>query len=428
MEENQKKEVAIFRFSVISDFIQRKGLSRGEITKMLQEKCARKWDIPYSERSRISQTTIKEWIKRYKDSGYRLESLYPNDRSDTGSSRALSDETAQSLLLLRRELPNVPLTVFMQEANSRGIIPTNETVSYSTLYRLMRTAGLNKGVPPEATDRRKFEAEYPNALWQSDVMHGPYVEHEGKKKKTYLIAIIDDMSRLVVHAEFYFSEKADNYMNVFQHAVSKRGIPEKLYVDNGSAFRSKHLEHVCACLGSVLIHSRPYSPQGKGKVERWFGTVRSGFISRYPDVNDITELNRLLDDWVDDYNNRIHSSTKTTPLKRFSTGLDNLRMPPSNLKDYFRKSVRRTVSKDRTITLNGFLFEAPVSLIGKRIEVLYHEAEPEQVEVKYDGKSYGIIIPVNVHANGRVKRKKKYPELESFSCDLHTGGLFGGER
>ena len=425
MQENQKQEVAVFRFSVIADFIHRKDFGRGEIKQLLDEKCARKWDIPHSDRTRISKTTIREWIKRYRDSVGRLESLYPLDRSDSGRSRALNDDTAQGLLVLRKELPKMPLTVLLKEAKSREIIPVNETVSYSSAYRLMEGAGFTGGVPLDPEDRRKFEAEYPGKLWQSDVMHGPYVMMDGKKKKTYLIAIIDDMSRLITHAEFYFSEKTVHYLDTLHQAVAKRGVPIKLYVDNGAAFRSKHLAHVCASLGIVLIHAKPYSPQGKGKIERWFGTVRSNFLTRYREQGDtLDKLNKLLEIWVDEYNNSKHSATKTTPMKRYITGLDGIRMPPSDMDDHFRKVVRRTVASDRTITLDGILYEVPMQLVGKRIEMLYHEDNMEKAEVRYSGKGYGIVKPVNVQVNGKIKRSKKYTELESSDNDVHSGGLF----
>jgi transposase InsO family protein len=113
-------------------------------------------------------------------------------------------------------------------------------------------------------DRRKFEAELPNDLWQSDVMHGPMVDVDGRMRKSYLIAFIDDHSRLVPYGGFYLSEGLPSYLDALKWALLKRGLCRKLYVDNGPAFRSKHLEYICACLGIALIHSKPYTPQGRG--------------------------------------------------------------------------------------------------------------------------------------------------------------------
>ena len=117
-------------------------------------------------------------------------------------------------------------------------------------------------------DRRKFEAELPNDLWQSDAMHAIKITSEGRLRKTYLFAFIDDMSRLVPHAEFYLREHLDSYSDALRRALSKRGLPRKLYVDNGPTFSSRHLGHVTASLGIALIHSQPYQPEGRGKIER----------------------------------------------------------------------------------------------------------------------------------------------------------------
>jgi putative transposase len=194
-------------------------------------------------------------------------------------------------------------------------------------------------------------------------------------------------------------------------------------VDNGAAFRSKHLEYITASLAITLIHAKPYTPQGKGKIERWFKTVRSCFLANST-ATTLTELNADFDLWLnEDYHQRKHSSTGQTPFERFTSMMHCLRSSPANLKDYFRKVARRTVAKDRTITLNGRLYEGPVPLIGKRIELLYHETEPEKVEVKYQNKSFGMIQPVNLTVNCRVKRdKNNNPQIHVNSTTSYQGG------
>jgi len=256
------------------------------------------------------------------------------------------------------------------------------------------------------TDRRKFEADLPNDLWQSDCMHGPHVQSDGKLKKTYLIAFIDDHSRLIPHAAFFFSEGVQSYLPALQHALITRGLPRKLYVDNGSAFRSHHLELVTASLGIALIHATPYTPQGKGKIERFFRTVRSGFLCNAPTTH-IDELNAAFATWLQQtYHQRKHSATGQTPFERFTTHIHCLRMAPNDLKDHFRARARRRVAKDRTVVLDGRLYEAPVSLIGQQVELLFHPQDPECVEIKFQQQSYGILRLVNLAVNCRVKRDK----------------------
>jgi hypothetical protein len=244
-----------------------------------------------------------------------------------------------------------------------------------------------------------------------------------KMRKTYLIAFIDDHSRLIVHGAFYLSENLFSFMDGFEKALAKRGLPRKLYVDNGAAFRSHKLAFTCASLAISLIHARPYKPQGKGKIERFFKTVRGQFLPSC-DTSALAQLNQGFHHWLENiYHQRKHSATGTTPFERFTGKLECIRKAPKNLKDHFRKAVYRTVFKDRTITLCGRLFEAPVALIGKRVLLLYHENEPEKVEVFFNQISYGLLVVVDLHVNCRVKRDKyKSTKIESDNSTVYQGG------
>jgi hypothetical protein len=267
---------------------------------------------------------------------------------------------------------------------------------------------------PAPEDRRKFEAELPNDLWQSDCMHGPSVLHDDKRRKAYLLAFIDDHSRLIPHAEFYLSESLECYIRALEHALSTRGLPRKLYVDNGPAFRSHHLEFIAASLGIALVHARPYKPQGKGKIERFFRTVRADFLPGFKGET-LDDLNLAFHIWLGElYHQKIHSSTGQSPFARFTAHMECIRHPPANLKDHFRKTGRRKVAKDRTVSLNGKIFEAPVALVGKQVLLLYHDADPLQVEVIFSGQTYGFLSPLDIHVNCRVKRdKNNNPQLIS---------------
>jgi hypothetical protein len=245
-------------------------------------------------------------------------------------------------------------------------------------------------------------------------MHGPSVLHDGRMRKTYLLAFIDDHSRLVPHAQFYLSESLDCYIKALEQAISTRGLPRKLYTDNGPAFRSHHLEYITASLGIALVHARPYKPQGKGKIERFFRTVRSDFLPGFKS-NTLEDLNLALHFWLGDiYHQRIHSSTGQSPLARFTAHMECIRQAPRNLKDHFRKTARRKVARDRTVSLNGRIFEAPVALVGKQVSLLYHDDDPLQVEVLLNAKTYGLLSPLDIHVNCRVKRdKNNNPDLVS---------------
>jgi len=428
MTEDEKMQIAVFRFSVISDFIHSRSMSREEKSRLIREKCARKWQIPFSEKTRISRGTIGRWVRIYDRSNRELKSLCPNSREDLGECRAMDEETCLSLVQLRGQKPEatVPHLIEQMKKSYPGVKLNN-----STVYRFLHQQEQMHPKENAQADRRKFEAELPNDLWQSDVMHGPHVGVNGKKQKAYLIAIIDDHSRLIVYARFYLSEGIASYLDAFENGLARRGLPKKLYVDNGSAFRSNHLEYVAASLSIALIHAKPYQPQGKGKIERWFKTVRSRFIP-HQKITTLHELNTAFECWLnEDYQQKVHSATGQTPFERFTSKMHCLRTAPADLKDYFRKVARRTISKDRTITIDGRLYEGPVSLIGKRVELLYHQNNPEQVEVRYKSESFGMIRPVDLHVNSRVKRdKNNNPQmaLNDNKPGYQGGKLWGGKN
>jgi transposase InsO family protein len=423
MNEDEKMQVAVFRFGVISDFVTGAQMSRAEKRRLMHDKCARKWQIPLSQKTSLSIGTINRWCRLYKDSNGDLKSLQPKDRCDQGKSRAMDEDTCLSLIELKSEIPALNVPQLIEQMNQQNRVSTGIVLNNSTVYRFLHQQNLMDLPEKKPVDRRKFEAELPNDLWQSDVMHGPRVDVNAKMRKSYLIAVIDDHSRLITHGQFYLSETLDCYLQAFENALAKRGLPRKLYVDNGAAFRSRHLEYISASLAIALIHSKPYQPQGRGKIERFFKTVRSQFLPGFKGQT-LNELNDAFESWLSNiYHQRKHSSTKQTPIERFAANLQCLRAAPDNLHDYFRKVARRKVNKDRSITLNGQLFEGPVALIGKRVELLYHQSQPQQVEVKYQNKSYGKLVPVNLNVNCRIKRdKNNNPQIHSNTTPNEYGG------
>lgn len=430
MTKEQKERVGTFRFGVICELVTSSNLNYGDQERLIQEKCARQWDIPYSSRTSISRSTILDWIKKYKESGHKLESLYPQKRSDAGKSRSIDDETTASIIQIKKEKPFITTEALINETVNKNPGLTAKDLPHSNVYRLLSSQNMIGKTSRSPKDRRKFEAENPNDLWQSDVMHGPKLLHKGKHRKSYLIAIIDDHSRIIPNACFFFSENLATYLKFLEGAFLTRGLPKKLYVDNGAAFKSHHLKYVAANLEIALIRAKPYQPQGKGKIERWFKTVRTSFLPTFSGST-IEELNKALQFWINSkYHHRKHTSTGQKPIERFASNMECIRVAPSNLTDYFRKTVRRKVAKDRTVTINGNLFEAPVCLIGKRVELLFHDESPLDVEVKHGQKSYGNILPVDVHVNCRVKRHRWREgdiQISSNTKEYKGGNLFGGK-
>jgi len=425
MEEDQKKQVAVFRFGVIHEFVGGAVLDYGEQERLLLQKCARKWQIPFSNRTRIGRATILSWIRQYKDSGGKIESLYPKDRADRSKSRAIDEHTADNLIALRKSMPQATVPALIKVMERRRLIGPGTRLKTTTVYRFLHSQNLMKS-PAGHPDRRKYEAELPNDLWQSDVMHGPLVTVAPRQKKSYLIAFLDDHSRLLPYARFYLSERLEDFLDAFEKALLKRGLPRKLYVDNGAAYRSKHLEHITASLGIALIHAKPYQPQGKGKIERFYRRVRQQFLPSLPSTLTLDALNERFDVWLrQEYHATRHSAIGQTPMQRFASQMECIRPAPDNLSDHFRAVARRRVAKDRTVTLNGRLFEAPVPLIGQRVDLFYHPDCPQKVEVMLSNKSYGFLQPVDLAVNCRVKRdKNNQPQIAVEGCGNKSGQIF----
>jgi len=435
MDEEAKKKIAQFRFGVIADLVGSRRLGRGERERLLREKSASQWDIPFTGRSYISPSTIKRWVRLYEAAGGRLDSLYPDERADRGKPRAIDGETALALVELRKQLRGITIPAFLKEAQQRGAIPIGPNASHSTIYRLFKAHGVMEE-DSAVTDRRRYEAELPNDIWQADCLHGPKVEADGRQRKSYLFAFIDDMSRMIPHAEFYCRENIDSFLDGLRKAFRKRGLPRKLYVDNGPSFRSQHLSHITASLGIALIHSKPYQPEGRGKIERWFRTVRMQFLPTVSATASLREINDKLSQWIDtEYHKREHTSTKMPPLKRYIDHIHLVREAPQDLEDYFRKRINRKVDKDRSISLMGRPYEAPVELIGKTVTLYYHEHDPVRVEVFYRNKSHGMLLPLDVNVNCRVRRdagktdivSRDNNQTDSNTIDNYKGGsLFEG--
>lgn len=407
MTQEQKEKIAVFRFGVIFPLVEchtRKYW--GEKERILRELVAREWEIPFSNRTFISRATILNWLTRYRSGGEVIETLLPANRNDRGGHRALDGETVDALVRMRKENPKLSVPRLVEKAMALGLFPPGKNISMATVYRLMR---LHKSDKIKKTqDMRKFEVQMSNDLWQSDCMHGPQIIHEGKSRKCYLFAFIDDHSRLIPHGQFYLKENIESYLDCFWIALRKRGVPRKLYVDNGPSFRSHRLQIGCASLQIGLTYARPYRPQGKGKIERYFRTVRGQFLVELPKELSLEELNKRFSDYLENtYHTRKHGSTNQTPLERYQKDAKALRKAPGELPEYFRKREIRTVNNDRTVRLGGRLFEAPTGLVGMQVTLRFESYE--RIEVFVDELSKGFLKDLEIHVNSRVKRDVTQP-------------------
>lgn len=222
-DDDKKLKIATFRFGLISEFVTGVKLVYGEKEKLLKDKLARSYDIPFSARGQVSRSTLEKWINDYKKAGYRLEGLYPQARKDKGQPRALSSSLRLAIKELKKECPDLKVPALITCLRHKKLIGADERINSSTLYRYLHSEELTK-INEDAVDKRHFEASHPNEIWQSDVMHGPHVRCENKSRKSYLIAIIDDHSRLIVHAQFYLNETRESFLDCLRQAILKRGM------------------------------------------------------------------------------------------------------------------------------------------------------------------------------------------------------------
>jgi len=411
--DEEGQEVALFRYGLISDL---KDLPKGRgnhLYRLLGEKSARDYNIPGSRRTKVAPETIRHWLKVYREGGF--DALRPKPRRDQGESRSIPKEVQDVLLTIKDEHPEYSVPMVIAEARTVDIVGAAVPLPPSTVHRLLSRHGLMKK-KSEATEKDHRRFEYANAgdLWMSDVMHGPAVFIEGRRKrKTYLIAFIDDATRVIPHAEFALSENSAAFMPVLKQAIMKRGFPKRLFVDNGSAYRSHHLALVMAKLGVTLVHARAYHPQAKGKIERLFRTVRSQLLVRLqePDLSSLEALNRRLWAWVEgEYHQRPHRGLdEETPLDRWAKSADGVRYPGAgtDLDDLFLFEQKRRVRRDRTVSLDGFIYEVDANLVDETVSLRYDPKRRGTVEVWHDGTKIQVAKPVDVRANCFVKRDNK---------------------
>lgn len=416
-EERRKNEIATFRFGVIAEFVTGVLFTRGEKERLLRQKADRQYMIPHSGRSRVARGTLLKWIRDYERGGRELGALQPRTRADKGCYRRLEPAIRLSIKEILKDSPGANVPALIRELKHRKVIPADTEINRATLYRYLDAEKL-RIVNDDAQDRRRFETEYPNQLWQSDVMHGPYVCVDGRKRKAYLLAFIDDHSRFILHAAFALDETFETFRDGLKCAIQKHGLPQRLYVDNGSCFRAVQIEQTLALLGVALSHSRPYTPQGRGKIERWFRTVREQFLSiTLPEGTTLASLGARFESWLEQYQRTTHGTTAQTPRDRYFANLQCQRPAPKLLGEYFRTIERRQVKKDRSFRLRGRMYEAPVALIDRTIELRFHEESPENVEIYFDGMSFGKAQLLDPHLNAKLGRSWMTQEKKDSQSD-----------
>lgn len=412
-EAKRAEETALFRYGLIADLVRLPPGQKG-FYRLLKEKAAQCYSIPGTTRTKVEAETLRDWVKAYRKGGF--EALKPKPRKDAGHSRALPPEVADLLISIKEAKPELSVQLAIKEARATGKVAEELPIAPATVHRLLSRAGLmhRTGDGGAEGDRRRFAFQKAGELWMSDVMHGPAVTVAGKtKRKTYLIAFLDDATRVVPYAAFALSENTAAFMPALKQAIMRRGVPSRLFVDNGAAYRSQHLALVCAKLGITLIHARAYQPESKGKQERWFRTVRMQLLPvlAQSDTASLDALNRRLWAWVEgEYHQTPHRGLDgETPLDRWAKSSGEVRYLDGqvDLDALFLSEAKRKVQKDRTVSLNGLVYEVDASLVGAAVTLRFDPTALKRgVEVWHEGRKVQDAKVVDLYANCFVKRDR----------------------
>jgi putative transposase len=417
MDEERRRDVGLFRYSVIR--IAGDGaLSKAERGALVRALAEIEHVGPDGQRMLIGRSTLDRWIRAWRAGGF--DALMPPVRIVEPRTDAEVLALAEAL---KRELPARTAAQVRQVMLAAG----QPAPSERTIQRHYARLGLNTrpdGSSPRAYGR--FEASRPGELWTGDALHGPVVAGA----KAFLLAFIDDYSRALVGYRWGAAEDVLRLEAALRAGLAARGVPDAILVDRGSAFVSSQLARSCAVLGIRLIHAAPRAASTKGKIERFFRTVRGQFLveleARPP--ADLAALNRLFSAWVEVvYHRRVHGETKTTPLARLGER-DPVALPtPALLREAFLWSQKRTVTKTATVSLHGNQYEVDAALVGQVCELVFDPFDLERIEVRFRGRPIGAAVPVKIgrRTHPQARSDAKPPPT---STGIDYLGLVAGQR
>lgn len=403
--------LALFRLSVLGPLASRDKLTRGELKLILKELASKTYSIPGSKRIHLSSHIIERWYYAWLRGG--IEALAPKTRCDKYKTHFPADVQA-ALLTAKKDNPARSLNTVIALIARQGLV-AKDTLSRASVHRFLQHHQLSKRTltATDTIERRSFVAEHVGDIWQGDVLHGPTVTTKAGLRKAYLVSLMDDTSRLIVHSAFCLSESALDIEGVLKQAILKRGLPKKLLIDNGPAYRAHSLQSICASLDIRLIYCRPYEPQGKGKLERYHRTFRELFLAELGEHThySLDELNARLWVWVENiYHQRPHQGlAQQTPIARFRQELGCLRLVQAgvNIDHLFYHRHKRTVRKDGTVSWHGTFYEVPHPCVDKNL-ILVVEPQADKalwVESVF-GDNLGPVTVLDKLANCRRTRQR----------------------
>ena len=395
MNDEKKRDVALFRLAVLGDLVHTE-LRRGALRRALEKKAKEPRIFPDGKRRALAAKTIQSWLHAYRKHGF--EGLLPKDRKDRGCSRSIPIDIQALILDMKREDPGRSAPLILRELQNARSIRKGE-FSASAVTRLLARHGLSgPQMELKVAARHRFVAARCGELWQGDACHGPklFDPKAGREVRVKIFGLLDDKSRLITHLRAGFHERQEDFLRVLFEAVRRRGVPRSLLLDNHGSFTGADARVTCAQLGIRLVYARPYDGASKGKIERFWRTLRGHVLDRLAlgAVQTIDDLNLRLMAWVNgDYNVRPHSGLGgRTPLDVFEEEADETRFAgdSAELEARFVTHVERSVKNDSTCTIGGKVFEVPQHLRGGKVTLYYQVLRPDLLWLEEGG----VRVPV----------------------------------
>lgn len=405
MDKTKRKEIALLKYSIIAPLITNNISEEiGSKEEFFRDASAKTYTNNEGESLNFASGTIKHWYLKYTKEGF--DGLIPKRRSDNGYSRKLDDDIKSEIKFLKQQYTRIPATIIYETLISKGIINKNE-ISLSTITRYLKT--LKNDQSESKKQYLRYEKEHINEVWYGDTSHTCYLLHEGKKKKAYLIALLDDASRMIVGYDLFLEDNYLNLMQVMKSAIIKYGVPKMFSFDNGSNYRNNQIKLLGARIGTTLNYAPPYTPQSKAKIERWFRTFKDQCLSTITD-DDKSSLEKLkikVANFINEYNNRIHTSLEgQSPSVRFFSESNLIRrLDDDTIEKSFLLEIERKVSKDNLISINSEKYEVDYQYCNQRITLRY-SPDLKDIFVVNEHNNYKRIKLLNKLDNSKIKREK----------------------
>jgi putative transposase len=403
------EEVAVFRHSIIGELIRRE-LEHGQRSAILRSLSEQRVRPPGSDLTRCySVPTLERWLYDFKRGG--LAALVPQARSDCGRGRDLDPALRELLCDIRREHPNVSVTVILRTLRADGRI--GDDVRECTVRRMFAERGLVRTAPVDGAScrsRLRWQAERPSALWHGDVCHGTTLVIDDRPEPVRIHALLDDASRMILALLVTNNEREETMLSIFAQALMEHGKPDALYLDNGATYRGEILQLVCSRLGITLMHAKPYDAAARGKMERFWRRMREQALSHLGQIASLVDLQTKLNAWlVRFYQSAPHAGILgRTPATVFAEGT-KVRVSEEQLRTALTVRVRRRVRKDSTLSVGGVVYEVPLGYLAGHVVTLATSLFDSKLPaLEIDNKRIPLL-PVDPVGNSKKRRPPRHP-------------------